>query len=250
MTPLPNPRTVAAIVMCAGLMLVGCGPTAHRPVAGFNQGPVSQAHLSEAPDRMAVEAGPSPLTREVVHQLSHGFWVAAPSCVLVLPAARSASEPQNTGSARMVERAVARHLHQKFDRVIGPDRREAMLHELVLDPTHPGDLERFGNLSGCRHVVRITPASEVSWTPIWTEARVSIALSLTPIDGDEVLWRAAHIARHGDGGLPLSPLSIVMATANAAALASDADLIPSLIEDAVRRTMRTLPDIRRMAAIQ
>ena len=41
-----------------------------------------------------------------------------------------------------------------------------------------------------------------------------------------------------------------MAAANATALASDSDLIPSLIEDAVRRTMRTLPDIRRMAAIQ
>lgn len=237
-----TPLSVAALGICAGLMLVGCGPTAHRPVQGFS-------HAS-SPATPEDEAGPSPLTREVVHQLSDAFWAEAPSCVLVLPAARSASEPQNRGSARMVERAVARHLHQKFDRVIGPDRREAMLEALVLDLTHPGDLARFGSLSNCGHVVRIAPASEVAWTPIWTEARVSIALSLTPISGDEVLWHAAHIARRGDGGLPLSPLSIIMATASAAALASDQDLIPSLVEDAVRRTMRTLPDIRRMAAIQ
>lgn len=228
-------------------MLIGCGPTAHRPAASFNHASVAR---EQTPDRMEDEAGPSPLTREVVHQLSDAFWVEAPSCVLVLPAVQEGAASPNQASAHMVERAVARHLHQKFDRVIGPDRREAMLDELVLDPAHPGDLARFASLAGCGHVVRITPASGVAWTPIWTEARVSIALSLSPIDGDDVLWHAAHIARRGDGGLPLSPLSIIMAAANATALASDSDLIPSLIEDAVRRTMRTLPDIRRMAAIQ
>jgi len=55
------------------------------------------------------------------------------------------------------------------------------------------------------------------------------------------LWQAAHTVWRADGGLPLSPVGALSGMASAAMFAQDKEIMPSLIDDALRRMVRTLP---------
>ena len=53
-----------------------------------------------------------------------------------------------------------------------------------------------------------------------------------------------HEARRGDGGIPLSPLSLLTAVGTSLTLKADTDVMPSLVDDALRRMCETLPRLR------
>ena len=59
---------------------------------------------------------------------------------------------------------------------------------------------------------------------------------------DVTLWKARHTASRSDGGLPLSPFSAPLSAFQAASLAGDDDVTPSMVEDVVRRLFATLPN--------
>ena len=61
---------------------------------------------------------------------------------------------------------------------------------------------------------------------------------------DAVLWKARHVANRSDGGLPFSIIGVAVAGFEAARFRADEDVPDSLIDDAVRRMMVTLPDVR------
>ena len=79
---------------------------------------------------------------------------------------------------------------------------------------------------------------------VWAERQIGLAIGLIDLRDDAVLWRARHAARRGAGGAPLSPLSLLVSTGAAARFAADADVPLSLLDDALRRTLATLPDLR------
>jgi hypothetical protein len=208
--------------------LCGCGSMAEPPL--------SETGIRSDP------AAPAPPPAVGFH-VSEGFWAAAPACVVVLPSG-SRTAPAFRGKARLVERAVARQAFERFDRVIGPDNREALAHNLALDLSDDEDRRRFAELTGCQHGITVASEGGVEWAVVWTEARVHVEISLATLADGERLWQARHEARRGDGGLPISPLSVLMATGLAATFAQDEEVIPSLIDDAVRRAFVTLPDVR------
>jgi hypothetical protein len=66
---------------------------------------------------------------------------------------------------------------------------------------------------------------------------------LRAADG-HVLWKARHIADRSDGGLPLSPIGIAVDTFTSAQFSSDREISESVVDDAVRRLVRSLPNAR------
>ena len=61
---------------------------------------------------------------------------------------------------------------------------------------------------------------------------------------DRTLWKASHVARRSDGSLPLTPISAPIAIYEAGRFSNDQDILPSMIDDTLRRLVISLPDIR------
>lgn len=57
-----------------------------------------------------------------------------------------------------------------------------------------------------------------------------------------LLWRARHIAERSEGGIPFSPLSVVVDGITSARFAADREIVDSVVDDAVRRIVASLPD--------
>ena len=67
---------------------------------------------------------------------------------------------------------------------------------------------------------------------------------MTRVLDDVVIWKARHVANRSDGGVPFSLIGIAVAGLKATRLQADHDVPDSLIDDAIRRMMVTLPDVR------
>ncbi|MCR9073113.1 MAG: DUF799 domain-containing protein [Alphaproteobacteria bacterium] len=173
------------------------------------------------------------------HRVEAAFWTAPPECVVVLPA--MVSGPLDV---RAAERAFFRHLVGRIAVVVGPDRRDAETRALALDLRHPGDRRRYADLTGCRHGVDLTVSGDRAYAVIWTEGSIALDAALIDLATGSTLWRSRHRATRGDGGLPTSPVGLAMALGRAGRLASDGELMPSVLDDALRRLVATLPDTR------
>jgi len=182
---------------------------------------------------------PSPASR-VDHVLDPRFWRAPPHCAVVLPAG-----VRGEVRTRAAERALARHLSGRVDAVIGPDRRDATLRRLGLDLGHPPDRRVFAAASGCRHGVELMLAGGRAFALIWAEARMDLEARMIDLEDGEVMWRARHRASRATGGLPTSPLGLLVSVGRAGTFAADADLVPSVLDDGLRALIATLPDTRR-----
>lgn len=224
------------VLAAMAALLAGCGPAAHGSHGGRDR------WSQTAPD---VEGDRG--VRPARHMLAEAFWADVPDCVLVLPAP-APDGPSGTVFGREIERASARHLSERFERVIGPEERERLAAALVLDPDDPAERSRLAALTGCRHGLLVRPGGGVGWALVWTEARVSVELALIRLRSGRALWRGAAMARRGSGGVPLSPVSLLLSAGAAAGLAGDAELLPSLADAAVRRAMAGLPGLRGVGA--
>ena len=79
---------------------------------------------------------------------------------------------------------------------------------------------------------------------VWTQKYLNLSLSIHSDDEKKLIWRAAHQASRGDGGLPLSPLSLGAALFSAGRAHNDQDTFPSMVDDSFRRMLIKFPDTR------
>ncbi|MCW8914768.1 MAG: hypothetical protein OQK24_02820 [Magnetovibrio sp.] len=177
----------------------------------------------------------------VMYHVSPAYFQNAPNCVIISPM----DNKNPTELSRFVESTVARQLTGKIDRVISPLSRDRIAREQGYDLKVPEDLKTFARSQRCGFHLTITlQGSGDQFAVIWSDKRVGAKLELRKTSNDEVLWRGAHVARRGDGGIPLSPLSIFANTAKAVSFNTNEGLAYSIANDAVRRILTTLPDIR------
>ncbi|MDV7338361.1 hypothetical protein RYZ26_02050 [Terasakiella sp. A23] len=161
-----------------------------------------------------------------------------PDCVAVLPAVAT-DQPE---MAKMLSVALARHLGEKVDRVIFPRKRAAIEKRDGLDLSDKGDRRRFSYRTKCRFYAR----AELydlgdEFVGVFAEKHVGVRLDLMRFEDDEPMWQAAHTVWRADGGVPSSPLGLLGGFASAARFKGDAEILPSLVDDAMRRMIRTLP---------
>ena len=182
--------------------------------------------------------------RQVEFKVDKSFYQDPPDCVVVLPSLSSNKE-QNNKHDRLVGDALARQLSIKINRVIGPSERDRLVRQLGLDISNPADRVVLTRQSRCRFFVQAKP-----WGPssvngvVWSETRVGLEVLVTRAQDNILLWQARHVATRSGGGIPLSPFSIVTNIVMAARFNADGDVPLSLIDDALRRMISTLPDTR------
>jgi len=187
------------------------------------------------------EKADSQATRTVIYHLDPDFYRDPPNCVVVMPIAGA----ENKALAHYVEKSIARHLVTKVERVITPLGRRRIEQQQGYDLQNAGDMKRFAYQERCPFHIRASlEGTEEVYALVWSDKRVGIVLSLHRTADDKALWRAAHVARRGEGGLPISPFSLISSAAAAGAFQSDGEATASVADDAMRRVMRTLPDLR------
>ncbi len=179
--------------------------------------------------------------RRVFFRVERAFYRDPPECVVVLPASDGRAA---TKAMARIENAVARHLRDKVPRVIGPMRRDRALRRLALDLNHAGDRRRFGQIERCDVFVRWRAIeSSGGYFLVWSRRDFGLDIEMFR-ETDQTLWKASHVARRSDGNVPLSLLSAPFAIYEAGRFSTDHDILPSMIDDTMRRLVASLPDMR------
>lgn len=181
------------------------------------------------------------MVREVTYRLERAIYTTLPRCAVVLPPGGKAPP----AIARLAGPALARYLGGRIPRVIGPVERRRLEKQHGVDLNREGDRRHFARASGCRSYLRWRVfAAEDNYFLVWSQRRIGIQASLHRIADDGILWQAAHAGRRSDGSLPLSVFSVPFAAFEATNFKGDGDVLPSMVDDVVRRLMVTLPDLR------
>jgi hypothetical protein len=183
----------------------------------------------------------SPLDRQVVYHLDRAFYTDPPACAVVMPS----RDMINVQLATIIEDSITRHLTMKVPRVIGATERIRLLRELAIDIASSDGQKRFGQLTGCRVFLhwRTLEATD-GYALVIASRSFGLDLAMTGVSSNIILWRASHVAKRWDGGISLSPVSVVFSAFEATQFHNDTDIIPSMVDDVVRRLFVTLPDLR------
>jgi hypothetical protein len=212
-------RSIVAVLL-TGLTLAACTGIEYRKTGAGRE----------------EEASLSPVVR---YELRRDFFRELPRCVTVLPA----EGPGDTKMKTEIENAAARHLHMKFERVIDGRARSRIARDGAFRMSGGDDLARFSLAAGCGHFLQLRiRENDSKYALVWSVRTIGLSAELTGARTGKPLWRATHSTYRGDGGLPLSPLSLVGATFRASSFHLNGELTDSMIDDAMRRIFGTLPD--------
>ena len=183
----------------------------------------------------------SPLDRQVVYHLDRAFYKDPPDCVVVM----SSRDTINSQLALMIEESIARHLTMKVSRIIGPAERRRLERELAVDLSSTEGQKRLGQATNCRGFLswRTLEVAD-GYALVYSSRSLGLELEMTRLSDDTTLWSASHVTQRWDGGIPLSPFSIAFSAFEATQFHTDQDILPSMVDDAVRRIFVTLPDMR------
>lgn len=188
-------------------------------------------------DRTAVPL----LERDVRYQLSSYYFRDPPQCAAIV------TEPSKAPKKvrRAVEAAVERHLATRLPKVIGSAETKRLERRLILDVANPADRRSFAKRARCDAIliIRLHAVTD-EYFVLWSQRGIGVILEMRDVVKSRRLWIAHHETHRGDGGVPLSPFSLPLIAARAAMLNGDSEVYESIADDAVRRMMATLPDMR------
>ncbi len=210
------------LALIAGLVL-GCAETryaAYSDVAGMTELPY----------------------RTVVFEIGRAFYTDFPDCALIMPPAPTKGDGR---FAALVEMALGRYLTGKFTRVINPTERDIVARRIAADLSQLEDRLALAEEVRCDSFVftdLLGPRSKN--LIVWSQIRVGLEVRMVRASDGHLLWRARHVASRSEGGLPLSPVSLVMETISSTRFSSDHEITASVVDDALRRLVATIPDAR------
>ena len=169
-----------------------------------------------------------------------------PDCTIIL---KPETTPQLRHFGPMVEEALGRYLSRKFTRVIDGLERRQIIRKAALDLRHREDLNELAVLSGCDTLFRsrIVGPGE-TYLVVWSKVQVGIEITMVRAHDQKMLWRARHSADRSEGGVPFSPIGLVFDAYSSARFSSDREVAESVIDDAVRRLVRSAPNFRKIEA--
>ena len=211
------------------VILAGCAETQFSPYA-------------EAKD----EAETLPFApRRVFFEVTREFLADMPDCAVVLPP--KAEKEGQRHYAWLVERELTGTLRSKISRVVGSTQRRIAARELALPQglANTADRRLLAGHLDCKTLVFYEIQGGLTNALVWSSVKMTVDVRMEASDG-KILWRARTEAARDAGGPPLSPVSIITNSFSAARLSADAeDVTQSVIADAVRRMVQTIPDARR-----
>jgi hypothetical protein len=211
-------------MLVVGLILTGCTDTKYIDYNAEKPGAVSPF-------------------KTVAYEIDKSFYENFPRCVLIIPPAAGGKITMELSS--IIENTLSRHLLGRFDRVIDSIERKvaAERHELLIsDPVDQQFLARKMKCDSILNVEVVEP--RVDYVLIWSRIGIGLELQLSRTEDRHVLWKAKHKAERSEGGLSLSPIGAVVDTVSSTRFASDRDVAEGVIDDAVRRMIVPLPNVR------
>lgn len=178
----------------------------------------------------------------VAVEIDRQYYEDYPNCVVIMP---PSAAPGMGKIARLVEAALTTHLSRKVTRVIGAVERDSVARRMAVDLLRPGDRKSLLKALGCGAFM----TTDVSGTGntfylIWSEFRIGLDARLFRARDGRLLWRARHVADRSGGGIPLSPIGAIVETFSSTRFSADPDVAYSVVDDAVRRVVASLPDSR------
>lgn len=228
---------LTALSLLSGLAVLVLGACTQTTYVAMDD---DQKKLADEPG-----TGPDIGARHVSYDVGEGLYRDPPDCVTVLPL--TLSDDMSADQALVIEEAVARHLASRVDRVIGPRARASHTSRLHVDLTNENDRRHYVQNLRCRHFMAVEPwGGDGIYVLFYAQERLGLHLKLLSAD-DKELWQARHVATRGDGSLPVSPWSAITGLFLAGQLRGDSDVRLSLVDDALRRMVATLPDFRYQA---
>ena len=182
------------------------------------------------------------LDRKVGFQVTAAFYENPPRCAVVAPFEGAKDIGRR---ALVIEESLARQFSGRIDRVIGPRIRDKLVREFAVDLNHPGDRKSFARSARCEFLVESRPwGGDSVFALFWTQERIGLDVQMVRARDGAVVWKARHTATRSEGGFPLSPFSAVYNLVTVGQFKTDGDLANSLVDDATRRIVATLPDVR------
>ena len=74
--------------------------------------------------------------------------------------------------------------------------------------------------------------------------RIGIEVKMVRAGNGQLLWRARHVANRSEGGIPFTPIGVVVDGYSSTRFSADREIIDSVVDDAVRRLVASLPNAR------
>ena len=218
--PLHKVVTVLAI----GFVVAACARTDY---VGFNKGTASVSGV--------------PL-RTVAMEVDDAYFSDFPDCTIIMPT-RTAAGLENFKP--LVEEALGHHMTKKVSRVVGRTERDMRARQASLEVGRTKDRKGLAEATECKTLLysRVVGPGHTNLV-VWSQIQIGLEVVMLRAADGHVLWRARHIADRSDGGLPFSPIGIVIDTYSSAQFSSDREIAESVVDDALRRLVRSLPDAR------
>jgi hypothetical protein len=212
-----NPLTLVAIIIL--VFFTGCTRTQYVPLGNENASPISpfrQVGFKKAPS------------------LDENF----PRCTIIL---KTETGPGLQKLGPIVEEALSRHLSRKLGRVVDSSDRAIVAQRAALDLVHKSDVQALAQLTNCSTYIRSRViGSGKTNLLVWSQVQVGIEVAMVRATDEDVQWRARHMAQRSDGGVPLTPIGAIVDTYSSIKFSSDGEIIESIIDDTIRRIVRSL----------
>ena len=218
------PLQKAVAVLAIGIVVAACARTDY---VEFNRGTGSVAGV--------------PL-RTVAVEVDDAYFSDFPDCTIIMPT-RTAAGLENFKP--LVEEALGHHMTKKVSRVVGRTERDLRARQASLEVGRTKDRKGLAEATGCKTLLysRVIGPGHTNLV-VWSQIQIGLEVVMLRAADGHVLWRARHIADRSEGGLPFSPIGIVIDTYSSAQFSSDREIAESVVDDALRRLVRSLPDAR------
>ena len=222
MNSFPLLKTVA--VLAIGIVVAGCAKTNY---VGY--------------DKETASVPGVPL-RTVAVQVDDAYFSDFPDCTIIMPT-RTAAGLEDFKP--LVEGALGHHMTKKVSRVVGGTERDLRARQASLEVGRTEDRKGLAEATGCKTLLysRVVGPGH-TYLVVWSQVQIGLEIVMLRAADGQVLWKARHIADRSGGGLPLSPIGLAVDTYASTQFSSDREIAESVVDDAVRRLVRSLPDAR------
>ena len=180
--------------------------------------------------------------RTVAVQVDDAYLSDFPDCTIIMPK-RTAAGLENFKA--LVVDALGHHMTKKVSRVVGRAERDLRARQAALEVGRTEDRRELAEVTGCKTLLysRVIGPGH-TYLVVWSQVQIGLEVVMLRAADGHVLWKARHIADRSDSGLPLSPIGIAVDTFTSAQFSSDREISESVVDDAVRRLVRSLPNAR------
>ncbi len=181
---------------------------------------------------------PGNLPGEVTYRVTEAWRAAPPACIAVLP---FTAEPViEAAKVENIRRAFSAHLAPQGRRQIPVARVDFVLNSL--SAAERADLALVGERLGCGALAqgRVTEAS-TQFLGVYSRVAAGAEVTIKRASDGELLWEGSHVAASHGGSVPLSPIGVALAVAEAV-LNTGEEQHFRMADDLARHLVGSIPD--------